>query len=182
VIVCKKTRPVRLRTHGLDAENRTGTFSWDRRWSTDCVCVSGVRNRMPHPSLHSTSRVSPIRQRPVRVVAPLDNPVRPRGVVLAHRRFHARAAPKLPRSNRALRLVMSGAVICVAAALSPDAPGPFLLLAVTIFMTAMFGLVSTLQSCSPNATDVVKSKRTGAGGFAPASKRLPGARAARRER
>jgi hypothetical protein len=39
---------------------------------------------------------------------------------------------------------MSGAVIGGAAALSPDVPGPFLLLAATIFMTAMFGLVSTL--------------------------------------
>jgi hypothetical protein len=39
---------------------------------------------------------------------------------------------------------MSGAVISVAAALSPDAPGPFLVLAVTTFMAAMFGLVFTL--------------------------------------
>jgi hypothetical protein len=68
----------------------------------------------------------------------------PRGVVLAHRPRHARGGPGLSRSNRVVRLVMSGAVICGAAALSPDAPGAFLLLAVTIFMTAMCGLVSTL--------------------------------------
>jgi hypothetical protein len=95
-------------------------------------------------SPHSTSQVSRIRHRRVRVVASLGNSDRARGVVLAYGPRHARGQPGLSRSNRALRLVMSGAVICGAAALSPDAPGPFLVLAVTIFMTAMFGLVSTL--------------------------------------
>jgi hypothetical protein len=38
---------------------------------------------------------------------------------------------------------MSAAIIGVVAALSPDAPGPFVALAVTTFMTAMFGVVFT---------------------------------------
>jgi hypothetical protein len=38
---------------------------------------------------------------------------------------------------------LSAAIIGVVAALSPDAPGPFVLLAATIFMTAMFGVVFT---------------------------------------
>ena len=96
---------------------------------------------MQHPSPHSTGQMSPIRHRHLRVVVSVSNPNHARGVVLAHKR-PARGASKLSRPNRAVRLALSGAVICVAAALSPDAPGPFLVLAATIFMTAMFGLVS----------------------------------------
>ena len=102
-----------------------------------------VTSRMHLASPHSTSQVSPIPHRRVRVAASLGNPDRARSVVLVHRRLTARGVPKLSRSNRAVRLVMSGAVISVAAALSPDAPGPFLVLAVTTFMAAMFGLVFT---------------------------------------
>src|SRR5262245_18320917 len=99
--------------------------------------------RMHLPSPHSTGRVLPIRHRRVSVTAPVSNRDRAAAVVLAHRRLQAPAATKLSRSKRAVRLVLTAAVICGAAASSPDTPGPFLLLTVTIVMTAMFALVST---------------------------------------
>jgi hypothetical protein len=94
-------------------------------------------------SSHSTRHTSDLPCGPVALGHPRRQPSRPRCVVLVDRRFEAHPTSHPSSSNRATRLFLSAAIIGVVAALSPDAPGPFVLLAATIFMTAMFGVVFT---------------------------------------
>jgi hypothetical protein len=90
---------------------------------------------MPHIHSHADA-LQPSRRSP-------RDPSRANGVVLFDRRFDARRISHRSRSNRTMRLLLSAAIIGAVSALSRDAPGPFVLLAVTTFMTAMSGVVFT---------------------------------------